>query len=206
MSDVTIGERAPSFRLPSGQGPDLGPDDFRGRSNLIIWFAKGMVCPFCRQQMSQLMRGYPQFQALNTEILEVTPAPPQRARVYAQKFRIPFPYLSDADCEVRRLYGVDRRSRSLGGYVSAFIQGARMPLPPEQFENPPSPFSDLPGVLADDDMGFYILDKGGIVQYALAGSYETPAGPRSIPSNEEIVRELQRCEQAEGRGPLQTEE
>ncbi len=203
MSGVTIGERAPSFRLPSGQGPKIGPEDYRERSNLIIWFTKGMVCPFCRQQMAQLVRGYPQFQALDTEILEVTPAPLQRARIYAQKFRIPFPYLSDADCRVRRLYGVERRSRSLGEYVNAFVQGARMPKPPEEFENPPSVFSDLPNLLADDDTGFFILDKDGVVQYALAGSYASSAGPRSIPSNEEIVRELQRCEQVESRAPQQ---
>ena len=123
--------------------------------------------------------------------------PLQRARVYAQKFHIPFPYLSDADCRVRRLYGVERRSRSLGEYVGAFVQGARMPKPPEEFENPPSVFSDLPNLLADDDTGFFILDKDGVVQYALAGSYATSAGLRSIPSNEEIVRELQRCEQVE---------
>jgi hypothetical protein len=147
--------------------------------------------------MSQLVRGYPEFQTHDAEILEVTPAPLQRARVYAQKFRIPFPYLSDADCRVRRLYGVERRSRSLGEYVNVFVQDMRMPTPPETFESPPSPFSDLPTLLADDDMGFFILDKDGIVQYALAGSFVTSTGVRSIPSNEEIVRELQRCEQAE---------
>jgi hypothetical protein len=64
-------------------------------------------------------------------------------------------------------------------------------------------FSDLPNLLADDDMGFFILDKDGVVQYALAGSYATSAGSRSIPSNEEIVRELQRCEQVESPAPQQ---
>ena len=199
MSGVTLGERAPSFRLPSGQGPEIGPDDYRGRSNLIIWFTKGMVCAFCRQHMSQLVRGYPRFKALDTEILEVTPTPPQRAQLYAQKFRIPFPYLSDPDLRVRRAYGVDRRSRSMGEYVNVFLQGARMPRPPSDFENPPSPFSELPNLLADDDMGFFIVDKDGIVRYELAGSYVTPTGVRGIPSNEEIIRELQRCEQVDSR-------
>jgi peroxiredoxin len=198
MSGVTIGERAPSFRLPSGQGPEIGPEDYRGRSNLLIWFAKGMICPFCRQQMSQLVRGYPQFQALNAEILEVTPATPQRASLYAQKFRIPFPYLSDPDLRVRRAYGVERRSRSIGGYVSTFLEGARTPPRPSEFEDPPSPLSDLPNLLADDDMGFFIIDKDGTLRYTLAGPYGTPARPRAIPSNEEIVHELQRCEQAGG--------
>jgi hypothetical protein len=47
--------------------------------------------------------------------------------------------------------------------------------------------------LYDDDMGFFIVDKQGMVRYALAGSYgdlET-LRVRPIPSNDELIRELQ---------------
>jgi hypothetical protein len=48
-------------------------------------------------------------------------------------------------------------------------------------------------LLADDDMGFFIVDCEGIVRYALAGSYFVADGiARGIPGNDEIVRELQR--------------
>jgi peroxiredoxin Q/BCP len=196
---VAIGERVPSFRLPSGQGPELGPDDYRGRSNLIIWFTKGMACPFCRHQMSQLVRGYSQIQSLNAEILEVTPTPPQRAQLYVQKFRIPFPYLCDPDYQARRLYGVEVRPRSLGEKVQAFYQGMRAPKPPNDFGTTAGFLGELPNLVTDDDVGFFIVDKAGIVRYALAGPYVTPTGPRGIPSTEEILRELQRCEQGDGR-------
>jgi hypothetical protein len=72
-------------------------------------------------------------------------------------------------------------------------------MPPRDFENPPSWLSDLPNILPDDDMGFFVLDKDGTLRYMLAGTYVTPTGIRAIPSNEEIVHELQRCEQAGGR-------
>jgi peroxiredoxin len=193
MSGVAVGERAPAFRLPSGQGAEVGLEDYRGQRNLIIWFTKGMVCAFCRQHMSQLVRGYPDFQALDAEILEVTPTAPPRAQVYVQKFGIPFPYLCDPDYRVRRLYGVDHRSRSVAGYASALFAGARAPKPPEQFEDPPPPFGELRNLLSDDDMGFFILDRDAVVRYALAGSYVAEDGVRTIPSNEEIVRQLQQC-------------
>jgi peroxiredoxin len=198
MSGVEVGEHAPAFRLPSGQGPEVGTEDYRGQRNLIVWFTKGMVCPFCRQQMSQLVRGYPEIQALDAEILEVTPTAPPRAQVYVEKFRIPFPYLCDPDYRVRRLYGVDHRSRSVAGYANALFAGMRAPRPPEQFEDPPPPFAELPNVLGDDDMGFFILDRDAVVRYALAGSYDVVAGVRAIPSNEEIVRQLQQCQQSPG--------
>jgi hypothetical protein len=55
---------------------------------------------------------------------------------------------------------------------------------------------EFPNLLADDDMGFYILDKSGVVRYSLAGSYVDGKAARQIPGNEEIVRELTRCETA----------
>jgi len=32
-----------SFRLQSGQGPEIRPPDFRGRSNLVVWFTKACL-------------------------------------------------------------------------------------------------------------------------------------------------------------------
>jgi hypothetical protein len=48
-------------------------------------------------------------------------------------------------------------------------------------------------MLADDDMGFFIVDRAGVVRYALAGTYITETGARAIPGGDDIVRELQRC-------------
>jgi len=67
-------------------------------------------------------------------------------------------------------------------------------------EHPPTDYdvkitpTDIPELLRDDDMGFYIADKQGVIRYALAGSYTDFAANavRPIPSNEEIVRELDR--------------
>ena len=39
------------------------------------------------------------------------------------------------------------------------------------------------------------MDKQGIVRYALGGAYLTEAGMRTIPSNDEILRELDRCQE-----------
>ena len=57
MAHVEVGQQAPAFRLPAGQGGEIGLADYRGRSNVVVWFTKGMACPFCRTQMSQFARG-----------------------------------------------------------------------------------------------------------------------------------------------------
>jgi peroxiredoxin len=196
MTGLTAGARVPSFRLPSAQGPEVSLDDFRGRKNLILWFTKGMACPFCRQQMSQLARGYGQFKTLDAELLQITPSPLERARFYARKFPLPFPYLCDPDYSVRRAFGLESRSRSLVGYAKAFIAGGRHPKPATDLGQHDPSLGDFPLLLKDDDMGFFVTDRDAIVRYALAGSYGVTGGPsptRPVPTNEEIVQVLREC-------------
>jgi peroxiredoxin len=192
MNAVDVGHVAPSFRLPSGQGPEVGPEDYRGRHNVIVWFTKGMACAFCRTQMAQLRRGYSTLRDLNAEILQVTPTTPERARFYASRFPIPYPYLSDPDYRVRRAWGLEVRSHSLAWYARTLVSGLRLPEPPTDFGKVPGSVSEIPALLADEDMGFFILDRDGVVRYRLVGAYAGSEGTRPIPSNDEIAAELRR--------------
>ena len=193
MTTATLGERAPALRLPSGQGREIGLDDYRGRNNTIVWFTKGMACAFCRQHMSQLARGYPQFQALGAEILEITLTTPDRARFYVDKFKIPFPYLCDPEYQARRAGGLDARSHSMAWYAKTLYTGLKIHKPPSDFGEVKTGLSELPRMITDDDMGFFIVDRGGVLRYALTGSYVGDGGVRQIPGNDEIIRTLERC-------------
>jgi peroxiredoxin len=193
MPGVEVGQKAPSFRLPAGQGREIGPDDYRGKSNLIVWFTKGMACPFCRTQMSQLARGYPRVKEAGAEVLQVTPTPPERARFYAQNFRIPFPYLCDPDYAVHRTWGLDVRSHSLPWYAQKLYGAMTMPAPPAaDIGNPKPTLREMPGNLYDSDMGFFVIDRDGIVRYKHAEAYVTDKGLNTIPSLDEITRQLER--------------
>jgi peroxiredoxin len=201
MAGIAIGRMAPTFRLPSGQGPEVALEDYRGRNNVIVWFTKGMACPFCRQQMSQLARGYAQFRERGAEILEVTNTPSERARVYVQKFSLPFPYLCDPDMRIRRTWSLDVRSHGPAFYAKMLYMGLTMPHPPTDYVGEEAKLSEMPKLLADEDMGFFIVDKSGVVRYAVGGTYLTPTGMRQIPSNDEILRELDRCAQPVSQTP-----
>jgi len=201
MTPISVGQPAPPFRLPAAAGSELGPQDYRGKANLIVWFTKGMSCPFCRQQMSQLARAYQRFRQKNTEVLEVTVTKPERARFYAEKFRLPFPYLCDPDYAARRSWGLDFRAHSAFWYASAMIAGARTTFPESDFGKFAPALRELPGALADDDMGFFVLDRAGIVRHAVTGSYTTASGIRGLPGNDEIERRLEECERSAAGAP-----
>jgi peroxiredoxin len=193
MAAVEVGQVAPPFRLPSGQGPEVALEDYRGNKNVIVWFTKGMACPFCRQQMSQLARGHAEFAARNAEIVEVTNSTPERARVYAQKFGLRYPYLCDPDHRVRRAWGVNVRSHGPVYYAKTLVGGMKAPKVESDYTGEPFKLSEMPSLLADEDMGFFIVDRAGVVRYTLAGAYVTATGVRQIPSNAEIVQALDRC-------------
>ena len=194
MEGITIGHPAPPFRLPSAQGAEVGLEDFRGKKHAIVWFTKGMGCPFCRSQMSQLARGYPDLQKRDAEVLQISLSPLRRARLYAEKFRLPFPYLCDSDYRVRRQWGLGKRSHGIGYYATSFVKGMLAPKPANDYGDFPPPFDEMRNILSDDDMGFFIVDKQGIVRFAIGGSYLDVQAPRSIPSNEEILLELGKYE------------
>jgi peroxiredoxin len=199
MTDITIGQPAPAFRLPAAQGGELGPEDYRGRANLILFFAKGMACGFCRQKMSQLARGLPRFRDLGTEILLVAPTPVERGKFYARSFALPFPYLCDPEYRVFETYGMPLRPHSWLWKARVFAGSMRMPPPEEDLAAVKPSAAEFPRLFNDDDLGFFIVDKAGIVRYANSGPYmilegTRPVGIHPIPSNDEIVAELERCQ------------
>ena len=199
-SHFLLGQRAPVFRLPSAQGPEMGPEDFRGR-NRILFFAKGMACGFCRQKMSQLARGLARFRELDAEVLHIAPTPVDRGRFYGRNFRLPFPYLCDPEYRAYAAYGLAARKPPLLARVHAVYSGFTTPTPENDWGEIRPALRELPRLVNDDDMGFFIVDREGVIRYARVGSYVMMEGGkmtgiRPIPSNEEIVRELERCEGA----------
>lgn len=189
---IPVGAVAPDFRLPTADGREVALADYRGRS-VIVWFTKGMACPFCRQQMSQLARGAPRLRELGAEILQVTPSTPSRAALYAKRFPLPFPYLCDPDFAAARAFGLDHRSHGLGWYAKRLVQSASLPQPePNEFGPPKPDLVALPTLMADQDAGFFVVDRGGVVRVSRAGSYMMESAVRPLPTNDEIAADLER--------------
>jgi len=193
MTIPKLGEPARALRLPSAQGGEVALDDYKGRGPVVLWFTKGMACPFCRQQMSQLARAYPLIKARGGEVLEVTSSPLVRGERYARQFKLPFPYLCDPDGKARAAWGLETRSHGPAYYAKTFLAAMKADPPPNDYGNFKPALSEVPKLLSDDDMGLFIIDRAGVVRYALAGPYFSAAGPHAVPGPEEIVRELDRC-------------
>ena len=199
MSGPTVGQPAPSFKLPSAQGPEVSLEDYRGKKNVIVWFTKGMACVFCRQHMSQLARAYDEIKKRDAEVIEIAPSTAEKGRLYASKYKLPFPYLCDPEDQARESWNIELRKHGPGYWVGAVAVAAGLGVsaPEGEFGKVSRGLGEFPKLLRDDDMGFFIVDRAGTVRYAYTGSYVDTSTPkpstRPIPANDEILRELERC-------------
>jgi peroxiredoxin len=108
---------APDFQLADTQGFPVGLSMFRGRSNVMLVFLRGLTCPFCRILLAQLRRDWPSFESRHAVVLAIAPDRPEQVRDYWQQENFPFPGFADPDHRVASLYGQK---------VDAFRKG-RMP-------------------------------------------------------------------------------
>jgi putative peptide zinc metalloprotease protein len=179
-----LGRGAPEFSLPAAQGGELGPQDFRGKRRVVLWFSKGLFCPFCRRNMAQLGLRYADIQALEAEILQVTHNTLDEAQSYLKRYPMPFPYLCDPERLAHERYGVALIGVNVGGFLASgaavasdfALRGERTPLPTPYFKR---------YLGKDAAQAVFILDRDGIVRA------EYRLGPNApLPSAPELVREL----------------
>jgi peroxiredoxin len=181
-----VGRAAPEFRLASAQGGEIGPQDFRGAKRIVLWFSKGLFCPFCRRNMAQLGLRYPEIQAMQAEVLQVTHNTLEEARGYLKHYPMKFPYLCDAERTAHDRYGVALTGSGLGGFLASgaavvadfVLKGQTTPAPIPYMKR----YSGQ-----DAAQAVFILDREGIVRA------EHRLGPNApLPSAGELISALQK--------------
>ena len=184
-----VGMRAPDFRLTSAKGAEVALADYREKRHVILWFSKGLFCPFCRRQMAQLRLGYAEVQKQDSEILQVTHNAPPEAQLYFRQYELKFPYLCDAERLVHELYGIHMVQKGPVEVVRNFamcstaaasdriVHGEKSPSP--------MPYFKRYGFSKDSPQAVFIVDKSGVIRYVYTCG---PLG--AIPSTAELLRQL----------------
>ena len=186
MSDSLVGRPAPEFKLASAQGGEVGPQDFRGAKRAVLWFSKGLFCPFCRRNMAQLGLRYPEIQALDAEVLQVTHNTLDEARGYLKHYPMKFPYLCDAERTAHDKYGVEMLSMNIGGFLASSAAVVVDLVTKGETTPPPIPyFKRYAG--KDTAQAVFVLDRAGVVRA------EHRLGPNApLPSAADLISELQK--------------
>ena len=180
-----VGRAAPEFRLAAAQGGEVGPQDLRGSKRVVLWFSKGLFCPFCRRNMAQLGLRHPEIQALDAEVLQVTHNTLDEARGYLKHYPIKFPYLCDAERVAHGKYAVEQTGVNLGGYAASVATVVLDLVTKGETTPPPIPY--LRRYAGQDSaQAVFILDREGVVR---AEHRLSPNAP--LPSAADLIRALQ---------------
>ena len=106
--DAKIGSIAPNFTLLATNGNQISLSDFRGKTNVIVFFIRETSCWQCRTHVTQLGKMYDQFREAGTEIIAILGEDVEKSREYANGIGLPFPILADPDRAVYNLYELEK--------------------------------------------------------------------------------------------------
>lgn len=106
MAFPKIGNLAPVFTLQNSHGETVSLKDFRGKSNVVLYFYPKASTPGCTVQACGIRDTYAEFAELETVVLGISPDPVAKLQKFVNKYNLNFDLLADEDHSVAEKYGV----------------------------------------------------------------------------------------------------
>jgi peroxiredoxin Q/BCP len=108
-----IGDPAPNFRLPSTEGTDVSPKDFKGK-HLVLYFYPKDDTPGCTAEACSFRDSNADLKAAGAVVLGVSTDPIKSHEKFRQKHNLNFPLLSDESADIAKMYGVWKEKNLYG--------------------------------------------------------------------------------------------
>ena len=101
---IQEGKAAPAFTLTDGAGKKVSLADFTGK-NVILYFYPKDDTPGCTKEACGFRDAWKTIQKANTVVLGVSADAAASHQKFRDKYKLPFPLLTDADRKVMSAYG-----------------------------------------------------------------------------------------------------
>ena len=111
---LKIGDAVPDFEAPATSGLNFKLSDYKGKSNLIIYFYPKDSTPGCTTEGQNFRDLYTEFKAHDIEIFGVSKDSMKRHDNFKAKQEFPFELISDETGEVCELFGVWQLKKNYG--------------------------------------------------------------------------------------------
>jgi peroxiredoxin Q/BCP len=99
------GEKAPDFSLKSGNGTTIRLSDFRGKSNVVLYFYPKDQTPGCTKEACSFRDNFQSFKDVGAEILGVSVDDEKSHEEFQREYNLNFTLLADTDKQVNKRYG-----------------------------------------------------------------------------------------------------
>lgn len=120
---LAVGDKAPSFDLPSFPKGRTKLSQFKGKQNVVLYFYPRDDTPGCTKESCGFRDEIGEFQSAETVVLGISTDTVESHELFAEKFDLPFPLLADVDHAVAEKYGA-WVEKNLYGKKSLGIQRA----------------------------------------------------------------------------------
>jgi thioredoxin-dependent peroxiredoxin len=105
---LKVGDPAPDFSLPAADGHVVRLSEFRGRSEVVLFFYPKDDSPVCTAEACSFRDSYDDLRQSGAEVIGVSADSSQSHRRFTERHRLPFLLLSDPDGTLRALYQVPK--------------------------------------------------------------------------------------------------
>lgn len=105
---------APDFELKGSNGNTIRLSDYKGKSNVVLYFYPKDMTPGCTTEACDFKESHQSFQELDTIILGVSPDPMDKHFKFIEKYDLPFELLVDEDHKVAEAYDVWKLKKNFG--------------------------------------------------------------------------------------------
>ena len=106
MAAIKIGNLAPAFTLLDQLGNKVSLKDYKGKSNVILYFYPKAMTPGCTVQACGLRDSKKQLAKLDAVAIGISPDPYKRLAKFEDKYDLNFTLLSDEDHAIADKYGI----------------------------------------------------------------------------------------------------
>ncbi len=106
MAALKVGDKAPDFNLFASNGKQISLKDFKGKKRVVLYFYPKDDTPGCTIQACGFRDKLKPIEAKDAVVLGVSPDDNASHNKFIEKFKLPFPLLSDEDKTVCKAYGV----------------------------------------------------------------------------------------------------
>jgi peroxiredoxin Q/BCP len=100
-----VGDKAPAFKLPASTGETVDLAKLKGKT-VVLYFYPRADTPGCTKEACGFRDAIASYKKLDVPVFGVSPDPVEDVKKFADKFKLNFPLLADADHAVAEKYGV----------------------------------------------------------------------------------------------------
>ena len=124
MSTIQVGDRAPDFTAATHTGQPISLADYRGKQAVVLFFYPRDNTPTCTAEACAFRDSLADFAEAGAVVIGISGDSLDRHREFAERHRLPYLLISDADGAIRQAFGVARVWGILPGRVTYVIDRA----------------------------------------------------------------------------------